>query len=89
MSGKLCTGGATNNAGAARISQSKAFCEGIEFRAQGTAIAFPITGNPHPAGSPDNTSWAAGWLAADASAGGTMDGADAPCCAVDGLAIAA
>jgi len=82
MPGKLCFGGVFNNAGAGHLSASKAFCEGLAHRAQGTASAFPVTDNPHAAGSEDNTSWAVGWITTNGAAGGHVSKADAPCCSV-------
>ena len=70
MSGKLCTGIPENNSGAARINQSKSFCDGVFYRSRGVALARPITDNPHPVGSPNADSWDAGWTAADDAAGG-------------------
>lgn len=84
MPGKLCTGAATNNA--ATPHQSRAFCEGVTFRARGTAAAYPITGNPHDDdGSEAETAWDAGWTAAHAQAGSTLTGT---CCANTGTILA-
>lgn len=80
MSGKLCVGEAANNA--ANLRSSRAFCEGVAFRAQGTAVAFPLASNPHVLGSEANDAWALGWTVTDDAAGGTVDKADAACCAV-------
>jgi len=89
MAGKICTGTPTANAGAARLSASKAFCEGIVFRSQGTAAAYPITGNPHDGlGSEDEASWDAGWTVADDAAPGAITASDAPCCAVSTAVVA-
>jgi hypothetical protein len=82
MPGKLCTGAPTNNAGAGLLSQSKAFCEGVQYRSQGTALEYPITNNPFLLGSPDSDSWIDGWLVTNGAAASTVDPADAPCCAV-------
>jgi hypothetical protein len=82
MSGKLCTGEPTNNAGAGLLSQSKAFCEGLAWRAQGTALAYPITDNPFLAGSPDGDAWDSGWTVTNGAAASTVDPDAAPCCAV-------
>lgn len=83
MPGKLDVGAPVGNIGAARISQSTSYCDGIEFRMGGTAIERPVTGNPHLSGSPDNTSWAIGWLEADGAAGGALPLANGPACAID------
>jgi len=45
MPGKQCTGSAYNNAG--HFRDSIAYCEGIAYRASGTALSKPITANPH------------------------------------------
>lgn len=88
MAGKLCTGAATNNA--ALPHQSRSFCEGMEFRAAGTAAAKPITGNPHDGlGSEAETAWDAGWTAADGAAGGTISAAVSGCCGLIGKAVSA
>lgn len=64
MAGKLCTGAVTNNGFLPK--ESKAFCEGMFFRASGTASAKPITGNPEDGvGSQAETAWDAGWNYAD------------------------
>ncbi len=83
MSGKFCTGAATNNAGAANIRDMVAFKEGLEYRAGGTAAARPLTGNPHDGdGSTAETSWDLGWAVADDASPSAIDPADAPCVAV-------
>lgn len=85
---KLCTGGVTTKAG--NVRNSKAFAEGLHFRAQGTAAAYPLTGNPHDGtGSEAEDCWDAGWGVAHAAAGGTIDPADAPCVAVPHTTISA
>ena len=89
MAGKLCIGVPANNIGAGRIGESRAFCEGLAFRMSGTAVGQPITGNPHESGSPDSRAWDAGWIEADAAAGGTLPITDGPCCAVDRAAVIA
>lgn len=83
MAGKLCSGSAMNNAGAARISQSKAYCEAITYRASGTSVSKPKTGNPHAdTTSPDHVAWDAGWDAAEASEGSALASG---CCAKTGV----
>lgn len=72
MAGKLCFGSTYNNAGAARIQDSKAFCEGAAYRATDTALNAPITDNPHESGSEAADAWDAGWTAADGAAGGEL-----------------
>lgn len=70
MPGKLCTGQPENNIGAARLSQSKAFCEGRLANFNGGLIGD----DPHFPGSPDSDAWLAGF--ADLTA------AEDTCCAV-------
>lgn len=89
MAGKLCTGAPTNNAGAGILSSSKAFCEGLAWRAQGTAVAFPISDNPHEPGSEDADAWDAGWTVTNAAAGTTVDPDNCPCCAAPSNTISA
>jgi len=80
MAGKLCTGSTTNNA--YLLKETKAFSEGIYYRAQGTAVAFPITDNPHPVGSQAADSWDLGWNRANTFAPGVIPQSSAPCVAV-------
>ncbi len=87
MSGKLCNGQPNNQS--VNLRNSKSFCEGLSFRARGTALAFPVTGNPHEALSPDSLSWIRGWTAADDAAGGVMLASAATCCAVPSTVILA
>jgi len=84
MSGKLCFGATApqNNAGAGRIRTSNAFCEGINYRASGTAVAKPAADNPHESGSDAWNAWDDGWDLANAATGGTL-GAQG-CCAPTG-----
>jgi hypothetical protein len=84
MSGKICYGESWKNSGAARTSQSKAYCEGMGYRAAGGAPGFPLIDNPYVAGSPDWVAWGAGWNVADDNTGSTMDKADSGCCQVMG-----
>lgn len=87
MPGKLCTGAVLNNA--FRIKESKAFSEGIYFRAQGTALDFPLTGNPHAAGSSAAAAWSRGWAVANSAAPGAISQSAAPCVAIPAGVIAA
>lgn len=81
MPGKLCTGAVTNNAYLPK--ETKAFSEGVYYRAGGTLLGRPVTDNPHEATSSAGVAWIAGWTVADAVApAGTIDQADAPCVAV-------
>lgn len=84
--GKFCYGEPTNNAGAARLSQSNAFCEGLAYRASGTALGAPITDNPHISGSPDADAWDAGWNVGNDSTG-TVSREDAGCCATATISL--
>ncbi len=77
---KPCTGALTNNSDL--MKESRAFCEGLQYRAQGTAGNFPQSGNPHASGSDAANSWSNGWFTAGSAAGTVIDPATAPCCAV-------
>jgi hypothetical protein len=70
MPGKLCQGGKRNNIGAGRLSGSKAYCEGMSYRASGSAAAKPKTDNPHEQNSEDAIAWNNGWDLATANVGG-------------------
>ena len=85
MPGKLCDGATMYNAGAGRLSASKAYCEAIAYRAAGSAIAHPKLFNPHPPSSEDGLAWDRGWDKAQASAGGELSKADRGCCAATGV----
>ena len=87
MAGKGYAGAKTNNAGNAR--DSRAFCEGLERRALGTAANFPVTDNPHEVGSDASDAWILGWTVADDAATSTIDPDDAPNCAVTTATISA
>ena len=80
--GNLCFGSVYNNCGMAHVSDSKAFCKAIDFRVSGTALERPKANNPFPVGSSEAIAWDNGWDKAQASAGGVMGKAEAPCCAV-------
>jgi len=82
MPGKLCFGSVVhNNAGSGRLRTSKSFCEGIAYRASGTAVAKPAEDNPHQTGSDAFDAWDDGWDLANAEAGGTLASG---CCAPTG-----
>ena len=85
MAGKICIGDPMNNAGAGRLAQSKAFCEGIHYRAGGTALERPAANNPHPIGQIDRTNWNRGWTFANNASPSAVDPDLAPCCAASGL----
>lgn len=81
MPGKLCTGDTTNNS--FLPEESRAFSEGIYYRAGGTLLGRPSSDNPHPAGSSSGVAWELGWTVADDVApSGTISQSDAPCVAV-------
>ena len=66
----LCDGVATNHQKI--LKNSRAYCEGVDYRFGGTAIEQPITGNPEDGiGSEAEASWDAGWTDAGA---GTVEG---------------
>ena len=88
MAGKMCFGSTYNNAGAGHLRSSKAFCEGIEYRTGGTAVARPKADNPHQSGSDAADAWDTGWDIAQAAAGGSVTPSSAPCCAVGGTIAA-
>ena len=89
MAGKLCFGSVYNNCGPAHISDSRAYCKAIDFRVSGTALERPKANNPFIAGSSEAIAWDHGWDKANASAGGTMDVSDAPCCAINPVKVVA
>ena len=81
MPGKLCTGATTNNSYLPR--ESKAFSEGLYYRAGGTLLGRPVTDNPHVATSSAGVAWIAGWTVSDAVApAGTITASNAPCVAI-------
>lgn len=87
MPGKLCTGAVLNNA--FRTKESKAFSEGIYYRAAGTEVTNPKLANPHAAGSSAADAWDRGWDVAEAASPGVISQSSAPCVAVPDNAIAA
>jgi len=87
MAGKLCFGSTYNNAGSGHLRSSKSFCEGMGYRASGTAAAKPKTDNPHVTGSDAALAWNLGWDFATAASGGTID-STGTCCAVGGTVLA-
>ena len=86
MAGKLCYGETYNNSGAGTLRESIAFADGIKFRATGTALQAPQTGNPHEAGSEAYIAWALGWVAANAVAGAALPATG--CAAPTGIILA-
>jgi len=79
MPGKLCTG--KNENSAFNPNQSRVYCEGMAYRASGTAAAKPLTDNPHVAGSAAAVTWDRGWTLANSAAGGNVAKSDLGCCA--------
>jgi len=86
MAGKLCFGSAYNNAGSGHLRSSKAFCEGMGYRASGTSVTKPKANSPHVAGSEAALAWALGWDFASASAGSSID-STGTCCSVVGFVL--
>lgn len=89
MAGQLCDGRLATDAKNGVIQNSKAYCEGMSYRASDTALNAPITDNPHESGSEAADAWDAGWTVADDAAGGAIDKDSAGCCAAAGLAVSA
>lgn len=88
MAGQICAG-STQPIKNGVLKNSKAFCEGMAYRAAGTAIAQPKTDNPHASGSDAAVSWEDGWDVAAAAAGSVISKANAACCAMSGVAVSA
>ena len=68
-------------------NESKAYCEGMVYRAGGTASERPITDNPLPAGSPNREAWDRGWTVSNSSAGQILVAADTGPCPCRGTAV--
>ena len=66
MPGKLCTGAVTNNS--YMLKESKAFSEGLYYRAGGTLAGRPASANPHVVTTSAGVAWLAGWTVPDAVA---------------------
>ena len=77
--GRICVGEVTNSK--PRLTSSRAFCEGMAYRADGTLLEKPSTNNPHAAGSEDATAWQKGWALAEHNKGGSISKDDLGCCA--------
>lgn len=88
MAGQMCAG-STQPIKNGELRNSKAFCEGMAYRASDTALNAPVTDNPHVANSDASVSWIDGWTVADDAAGSTISAADAGCCAMRGAAVSA
>ncbi len=76
--GKHCVGQTTGNSFLPK--ETKAFSEGLYYRAGGTAANRPITDNPQDGEAA--AAWSNGWSVAQAAAPGAIDPNDAPCVAV-------
>jgi len=89
MAGRMCTGAVTNNC--FLPEETKAFSEGIYYRAGGNALTRPSTGNPHEATSDAGVAWKAGWDLGQAAAVGIgfLVQSDSPCVAIPTNVIAA
>ena len=70
MSGKMCDGSSHNSR--VEVRETKSYAEGAQHRALGTAIAYPVSDNPHESGSASSIAWIAGWDVAEAAAGGDL-----------------
>lgn len=79
MSGKLCFGNIAPLGNSFHPKTSKALAEGIQHRSGGTAIARPISDNPHESGSDAYNAWAYGWNQANDIAGGTTASSTISC----------
>lgn len=79
MPGYLCTGVSTDKGFLPQ--ESKAFSEGIYYRAQGASATYVKASNPHAVGSSAHNAWDAGWDLAHAAATSTIDPTDCPCVA--------
>ena len=80
MPGYLCTGVATDMGFLPK--ESRAYSEGIYYRAQGASATYAKVNNPHAVGSSAHNAWDAGWDLAHAAATTTITPSDAPCVAV-------
>ena len=81
MPGKLCTGVSTQMGFLPK--ESRAFSEGLLYRASGTLLGKPVTDNPHVSTTSAGAAWIAGWTVSDTAApAGTVSQSSAPCVAV-------
>ena len=85
MAGKLCQGINRTNMGAARLSGSKAYCEGMLYRQGGTLLERPEANNPHQVGSEDSEAWVLGWTLSNTYSGGFIPKDQYGCCAPVGI----
>ena len=81
MAGKMCVGESTNQS--YLLKETKAFAEGLLYRATGTAVTHPNTHNPFDGdGTTAEKAWDNGWVIASLASPDPIDPADAPCVAV-------
>lgn len=89
MPGKLEPGFATGNAG--HIKETLAYCEGRNYRAEGTSTNRPQTANPHAEGglvlSEAAIAWDAGWKQVDDVADGVTFVGESYSCAACGVVL--
>ena len=81
MTGKMYNGVVGFSTADPRIS--RAYCEGMGYRASGTLIGKPKVDNPHASSSEDAQAWDAGWDVAEANSAGTISAAAMAPCAVN------
>lgn len=79
IAGQLCSGHTLKNG---LVRDSKAYCEGMAYRASGIGTDVPVTDNPHQTGSDAWAAWLAGWNAADAYSDGVMPVNAMGCCSI-------
>jgi hypothetical protein len=85
----LCAGQKTDAPKNGVAKNSKAFCEGMAYRASATVLSVPVTDNPHSADSDAGIAWIAGWDVSDNAAGGLIGKSDIGCCAMGGIIVPA
>lgn len=79
MAGRRCVGGLRGNG--PEVRESKAYCEGMAYRASDTASNVPVTDNPHEADSPAAIAWDNGWNVAQDALAGVIADEQLGCCA--------
>ena len=89
MAGKMYDGRDVTTARNGVPNNSKAYCEGMWYRAGDTALNRPKVNNPHQPGSEAATAWDAGWDVADAAGGGQLGKDEAGPCGGAGTAVLA
>jgi hypothetical protein len=83
----LCDGNLPGHPKNGNPKNSKAFCEGMEYRAKDFGDAAPITDNPHQTGSDAFKAWDAGWAIAQNAQGDVIAPALVGCCGLIGVTI--